>query len=282
MVSKQLLVYTDLDGSLLDHHDYSHEAADTMLAELERMHVPVIPATSKTAAELLGIRRELNNHHPFIIENGAAVYIPANYFRTRPLDTEIVNEFWVKAFTKPRRYWQSLLQSMDKDFEDCYTTFEQAGVKGIIEMTGLEPGKAGQASMRSYGEPVFWRGTETEKEKFIKQLEEHGAVVLQGGRFLHVSGKCNKGTALRWLTRQYQSDDPGQSFLTIAAGDSQNDVAMLEAADIALIIRSPVSEKPVIDQPQHCFLPGDFGPKGWVEGMNMVLEFLKNPDITIS
>ena len=282
MLNKQLLVYTDLDGSLLDHHDYSHEAADTMLAELERMHVPVIPATSKTAAELLEIRKELNNHHPFIIENGAAVYIPENYFRTRPPDTVIVNEFWVKAFTEPRQYWQSLLHSMNKDFEDCYTTFEQAGVKGIMEMTGLEPGKAEQASMRGYGEPVYWRGTETEKEKYIKQLEDHGAVVLQGGRFLHVSGNCNKGSALRWLTRQYQSDDPGQSFITIAAGESQNDVAMFEVADIALIIRSPVNEMPVIDQHQHCFLSGEFGPKGWVEGMNIVLDLLRNPDITIS
>ena len=282
MLNMQLLVYTDLDGSLLDHHHYSHEAADTMLVELESMHVPVIPATSKTAAELLEIRKELNNDHPFIIENGAAVYIPENYFRTRPQDTAIVNEFWVKTFTEPRQHWQLLLQSMNRDFEDAYTTFQEAGVKGIMEMTGLEPGKAVQASMRDYGEPVFWRGTEMEKEKFIKRLEDHGAVVLQGGRFLHVSGACNKGSALRWLTRLYQSDNPGQSFITIATGDSQNDVAMFEAADIALIIRSPVNEMPVIDQHQHCFRSSDFGPKGWVEGMNIVLDFLRNSDIGIN
>jgi hypothetical protein len=57
---------------------------------------------------------------------------------------------------------------------------------------------------------------------------------------------------------------------------------MFEVADIALIIRSPVNEMPVIDQHQHCFLSGEFGPKGWVEGMNIVLDFLRNPDITIS
>ncbi|MCG6898684.1 MAG: HAD-IIB family hydrolase [Gammaproteobacteria bacterium] len=282
MLSKRLLVFTDLDGSLLDHHDYSHEAADPMLAELERMHVPVIPATSKTAAELLEIRKELNNHHPFIIENGAAVYIPENYFRRRPPDTTIVDKFWVKAFTQPRQYWQALLQSLNKDFEDCYTTFAQAGVEGIMELTGLEPGKAEQASMRGYSEPVSWHGTETKKEKFITQLEDHGAVVLQGGRFLHVSGNCNKGSALRWLTRQYQSDDPSRPVVTIAAGDSQNDVAMLETADIALIIRSPVNEMPLINQHQQCFFSGDFGPKGWVEGLNIVLDFLRNPGTAIS
>ena len=281
MLNRQLLVYTDLDGSLLDHHDYNHEAADSMLAELERMHVPVIPATSKTAAELLAIRKELSNKHPFIVENGAAVYIPENYFRTRPPNTAIVNGFWVKAFTEPRQYWQSLLQTLNKDFEGCYTTFEQAGVNGVMELTGLAPGKAGQASMRDYSEPVSWHGTETEKEKFIKRLEEHGATVLQGGRFLHVSGNCNKGTALHWLTRQYQSEDSGQSVITIAAGDSPNDVAMLEAADIALIIRSPVNEMPVIDRHHRCFRSSDFGPKGWVEGINIVLDFLRNPDIAI-
>ena len=43
-----LLVFTDLDGTLLDHHSYSHAAALPGLERLRGLEVPVIPVTSKT------------------------------------------------------------------------------------------------------------------------------------------------------------------------------------------------------------------------------------------
>ena len=276
MLNTRLLIYTDLDGTLLDHHDYSHAAADAMLAELERLHVPVIPATSKTAIEMLEIRMELENHHPFIIENGAAVYLPDDYFSNRPHDAHVVEGFQVKAFSEPRQHWQLLLQSLQKDYEGCYTTFEQAGVEGIMEMTGLDAAKAQQASLRGYGEPICWYGSEAKKAAFVKQLEDRGASVLQGGRFMHVSGRCDKGRALRWLTRQYESDDPGRSVITVAVGDSQNDAAMLEVADMAVIVPSPVNAMPDIELHQYCYRSTAYGPEGWVEGMNDVLDSLRN------
>jgi mannosyl-3-phosphoglycerate phosphatase family protein len=280
MLTKRLLIYTDLDGTLLDHHNYSHEAADDMLVELTRMHVPVVPATSKTAAEMLEIRKELDNIHPFIIENGAAVYIPGNYFSVPPPDTAIIDGFRVRAFTRPRQHWQSLLDTLP-EFTGCYTTFQQAGIKGIMEMTGLDAAAAARASQRDYGEPVSWHGTAEQKQAFIKRLAALGASVLQGGRFMHVSGNCDKGKALQWLTRQYQADAPDSDFTTVAVGDSQNDIAMLEAADIALLVRSPVNTMPVIDRKQKCIRSSAYGPKGWAEGMNIVLDFMRNPDSDI-
>ena len=53
---QQLLVFTDLDGSLLDHHSYSYQAALPRLQQLEQLGVPVIPATSKTRAEIVHLR----------------------------------------------------------------------------------------------------------------------------------------------------------------------------------------------------------------------------------
>jgi predicted mannosyl-3-phosphoglycerate phosphatase (HAD superfamily) len=93
---------------------------------------------------------------------------------------------------------------------------------------------------------------------------------------MHVSGYCNKGRALRWLTRQYESDDPGRSIITVAVGDSHNDAAMLETADMAVIVRSPVNAMPDIDRHQYCYRSTAYGPEGWVEGMNDVLDLLRN------
>ena len=40
----KLVIYTDLDGSLLDHDSYSHVAADALLVELEAHGIPTIIA----------------------------------------------------------------------------------------------------------------------------------------------------------------------------------------------------------------------------------------------
>lgn len=269
-----LLIFTDMDGSLLDHYDYSHADADELLAELEAKQIPVIPATSKTSAELFKLRDELNNAHPFIAENGAAVYIPEGYFPESPDNTNNKGGFQVKEFTLPRQHWQALIASLQPEFGDSFTTFAQAGIEGIKQMTGLDHESALLAAQREYGEPVAWQGTEKNRQAFIEQLEKRGADILQGGRFMHVSGKCNKGQALQWLAKRYQAARPEASFTTLAIGDSQNDIAMLEAADMALIIRSSVHEMPKINPHKNCHQSTAVGPRGWVEGVKNMLGLL--------
>jgi mannosyl-3-phosphoglycerate phosphatase len=73
-----LLIFTDLDGTLLDHHSYSFSAALPALQRLRRFNIPLIPVTSKTLAELAPLMRELDNPHPCIAENGGLMrYRPA-------------------------------------------------------------------------------------------------------------------------------------------------------------------------------------------------------------
>ena len=80
----RLLVFTDLDGTLLDHESYSFEPALVALAVLKDNNIPLIVCTSKTRAEIELIRVQLNNIHPFISENGGAIFIPKNYFLQMP------------------------------------------------------------------------------------------------------------------------------------------------------------------------------------------------------
>ena len=55
------LVFTDMDGTLLDHHTYSFEAAKPTLMTLAHKGIPVIPTTSKTFAELQPLREKIVN-----------------------------------------------------------------------------------------------------------------------------------------------------------------------------------------------------------------------------
>ena len=56
-------------------------------------------------------------------------------------------------------------------------------------------------------------------------------------------------------------------MVDLAAGDSGNDVAMLEAAASALVIRSPVHPFPALARDTGVYLSDRCGPAGWAEGV---------------
>lgn len=267
-----LIIFTDLDGSLLDYDNYSFKPALSVLQQIDQLNIPVIAASSKTQAELIHFRQEINNSHPFIVENGAAIFLPIDYFCHQAKDTELLTGFWVKRFVQNRAYWQSLIANTSISKEK-YNTFSDLSVSGIVNLTGLEYDSASRAAQRQYGEPVSWLGSDDEKQKFISELNALGANVLQGGRFLHVSGRCNKGIAFKWLTEQYKNAEQ-QAFTTLAIGDSHNDIAMLEAADIAILIPSPAHSLPELKRTKNLYTAKYPGPTGWADSVSSILHSL--------
>jgi mannosyl-3-phosphoglycerate phosphatase len=270
-MNKKRLIFTDLDGTLLDHYSYQTDPASEMIATLKENNVPIIPNSSKTLDEILLIRQQLQLSDPFIVENGAAVYIPINYFKTQPADTKVENGFWVKSFCKDKAYWLALLQQSTPDFQKLFKGFSAMSDAELAALTGLSVENAAMAKQRQYGEPINWLGDEIEKSKFIEQMNQLGANILQGGRFLHVSGYCDKGNAQSWLAEQYQMEEPSKTVLTIALGDGKNDIAMLEAATIAVQIRSPVHDFPTLKRTQYVYQSRLYGPAGWAECLNEIL-----------
>lgn len=263
------LVFTDMDGTLLDHHTYSFEAAKPALTALESRNIPVIPTTSKTFAELQPLREKIGLSGPFIIENGAAIFIPHGFFKKKPSGTVWVDGYWCKAFISNKNYWIKLLEKIGAEFEGEFKQFSQMSLEEIQESTGLDIASATLASKRQYGEPVLWTGSADNKQKFINAVRERGAYPLEGGRFIHVSGNCDKGQALTWLAAECQKQYEGY-VKTIALGDGKNDIAMLEAAHIAVRILSPVNPPPSIKK-EEVYTSTLPGPDGWNEMLTQLL-----------
>lgn len=268
---KHWLIFSDMDGSLLDHHTYSHAAADATLAQCHRLSIPIVCCTSKTRAELLELRRELNNVDPFIIENGAAIFIPKGYFSQQPEDTHELDEFWVKTFSQSRQHWLNLLEQAPQHLRAALLNFSLMGDSGIAEATGLPAARAMLANRREYTEPALWQGDSSDQAELIEWLTEAGARVQQGGRFLHITDQCDKGIALQWLKACYQIEQANQQLYSLAIGDSDNDIAMLEAADFSLVIRSPVRPFPTLLRTTNTYFSKNLGPAGWAEGVSFFI-----------
>lgn len=267
----QALIFTDMDGTLLDHHSYSFEPALGMLGTLKRRNIPVIPTTSKTFAELIVLRTTLSLSDPFIVENGAAVYIPKHFLASQPSMTQDIGDYWLREFTSPRRHWLALLKQLEPSFASCFRQFSNMTIEQICQATGLESQSAQRAAKRQYGEPVLWLGTEDQAKDFTEALTKLGARPLQGGRFIHVCGNCDKGNALNWLVAQFCMQHPDSQCLSIALGDSDNDTAMLDSADIAVRILSPTHDLPRVNRTTNLYTSTQTGPAGWNECLTQIL-----------
>lgn len=284
MNNELTLIFTDLDGTLLDHFTYDHSAVHKTLEQLKAKHIPVICNTSKTFAETIVLREELTLKSPFIVENGAAVYIPKKLCLSQPDGTENSGDFWVKSFTQPRQHWLDIINTYKSDHDCQFVGFSALSHKQLMAITGLTLTQATLAKQREYSEPIQWAGNDEHKNSFIQYLKDSGANVLQGGRFMHVSGFCNKGLAMQWLVSLYENrlintSNKNQNNLvqklipvkSIALGDSYNDVAMLNVADIAVLIRSPVHDFPNLERSNKATTIRKsiaLGPQGWADEIN--------------
>jgi mannosyl-3-phosphoglycerate phosphatase len=249
-----LLIATDLDGTLLDHDDYSFTAALPALDEIRRRAIPLVLCSSKTRGEMELLQDVLGIEGPFICENGAAI--------CRRGDGGISEE----ALATCRAEVLAVLAELREQFGFRFTGFADCSTEEIVAMTGLSPEAAVLAAARSYSEPLRWDDESATRDRFLECIAERGLVATQGGRFLTVSGPADKGSALRRLCSGYQRD-----LTVIALGDSPNDESLLAVADIAVIIWSPRSDSLVPAGPARIIRTREPGPWGWQEAMSPLL-----------
>lgn len=270
--ARALVVYTDLDGTLLDHDSYSFEAAVPALKRLEQLGVPVIPVTSKTLAELQALNLELGLKGPCIAENGGLIAIPADYFDPAP-PLESVGPYKVEYLASDYNSILDMLAELRLAFGFKFTGFADLSDADVAELTGLSVQAAQLARRRLCSEPLLWNDSDEAFKRFLRELEKRHYTLLKGGRFWHVLGQTDKALAIRRLDG-YFSAAGFSDFTRIALGDSPNDARMLQVADIAVVVRHKDGSWLQIETPGEKVQTRASGPEGWNEFIQRYLDGL--------
>lgn len=253
----RLLIYTDLDGTLLDHDSYDTSVTAPLRTRLRELGVPVVWNTSKTAAELELLRIALDNEAPYIVENGAALYFP-NESTTEPKQT----------FGPGHAHIIECLDGVRQQFR--FKGFHDMSAAEVAEATGLDAADAALAKRRDFSEPLIWQDKPGAMADFLDAMRDCGLTVLRGGRFVHILGDFNKATPMDWLTNYY-TELWKTDVQTVALGDSQNDIAMMQAANRAYLIRSPAHVTPQINGQPNIMISKGYGPDGWAQSVGEAL-----------
>jgi len=265
----QPIIFTDLDGTLLDHTDYNTSNVSELLQQLQSAHIPVVFNTSKTFCEVVEIKNELNIQQPFIVENGAAVFIPQSYFELKPIGCKEVGGYWCYALASPLSSLLSDLDTLDAQYKAHYKLFSELSSEQISELTGLNNAQAKRAQTRDYSDPLYWYGSDELLNTFVSDVTTLGYDIKIGGRFIHIAKNTDKSAAQQWLVKQF-TQHFRKPLTVIALGDSDNDKQMLEHADIAIIINNPSSKKPVKLSHNKARYSQSPAPQGWIEEITIL------------
>lgn len=264
-----IIIFTDLDGTLLDAETYSSHPAADALDEIADLQVPLAMISSKTEIEVESIRRDLGNSHPFISENGGGIFAPEGYFPFPIPYTRRTKEYLVIDIGVPYARLTAFIDTITREYFLPIRGFHSLSVEEISSLAGLSIEDASRAKEREYDEPFLFDGNEEQWNRLEETTTAEGLALTRGGRFHHLSGPHDKGTAagilIDWYRRQYPD------ALIVGLGDAINDLPFLKIVDHPVLIQKPDGTYEAgIDIPglHRSALPG---PAGWSEAVLTLL-----------
>lgn len=234
--NKKLLVVTDLDGSLLDDN-YSWDAALPALKRLLELKIPLVLNSSKTVSEMRDLAEALGLESPVVAENGGllAVHQDSGFLENKQVLTR-AGDYLIETTGLSRDFILSTAHALRATEGYQFAGFSDWSIEQVREHTGLSVEGARRSKSRHATEPILWQDTPERFVAFEAALVKDGIRILKGGRFLHLMGQVDKADGMKAAVALYKKQMPEAEWVVVALGDSQNDCAMLEAADIAVVI----------------------------------------------
>ncbi len=262
-----LIIFTDLDGSLLHRDNFEFDEIKDYLKNLIDDGIIIIPNTSKTERETEEFLKQLGSKLPFISENGS-----------------VINGLNLLKKDLP----QKLILSRDKN--ELLKIFNNEVPKNLIikckwiylmdkniqsNILGLSKDNLDFALDRKFTIPFIFEGTKNEKIELNKILKILGLTLQDGGRVVNLCDNVNKAKSMQIFLRFLKKDK--KKIKTIAVGDNYNDLDMLKNADIACLVFNDQFKQDLINL-DNLIVSNKPSPEGWADVIKTALVKIRYKD----
>jgi len=266
----------------------------------------MIFCSAKTRAEQQVYRTDMGVSHPFIVENGGAIFIPQNYFPFPFSYHKKVDNLLGIELGSPYEEIRRLLNEVRAKGGFHFRGFGDMNVEEVAQATGLTIELARLAKQREYSEtlvianpslPVILRERNVvaqfigrlclinqattagcanqshvasgEIDEALRQIKAVGLNWTPGGRFYDVLAANDKGKAVNILVDLYRR--MWGEVETIGLGDSLNDLPMLSAVDLPILVQKKDGNWEEINLPRLRKVQG-VGPEGWSRAVTELVQ----------
>jgi mannosyl-3-phosphoglycerate phosphatase len=265
LLAPRHLIFTALEGALLDPRTGSFAEAEEALSELDRRRIPLVLVTSRTRDEIEPLRRKLGHTHPFITEGGGGIFLPDGYFNLKIPDVRRSGRYLCVSLGRPYDEVCAALDDVAEESGVGVAGFHHMSSREVAENMGLRPREAELARCREFDEPFFFTSADEQAiARFVAAAKERGFDVRPGQTFWHFSSGCDAPRAVRWLTKLFR-DATRIKLRAVGIGPAAENLPWLRGVDHALLLGGPHlnSEDPDPIQPRHSIHEIASGPAGW-------------------
>jgi mannosyl-3-phosphoglycerate phosphatase len=266
---ERLLVFTDLDGTLLDADTYSWGAARPALTVLLDSGAYLVPATSKTRAEVRPLQRALGSSSAAIVENGSEIFGEEDVLR--PIGAiECSDGGWEWASGPDHAEVLAALDDIGRQLGLGIRPFSRMSEQEAGEVTGLSRTDLAAARDRRHSEPFLASGADI--DVLQAAAGPLGFEVTSGGRFFSLGGVQDKGAGVNRIVSACGAK--GYTVVTAGLGDSLNDASLLRAVDYPILIPKPdgAHDPSVLGASVRLCLADRPGPAGWSAAVLTLLD----------
>jgi mannosyl-3-phosphoglycerate phosphatase len=247
LLAPRHLIFTALDGALLDSRDRLSPEAEEALFEVERRHVPLVLISSRTRAEIEPLRRKIGHNHPFITEGGGGIFFPDGYLNVQIPDSQRIGRYLGITLGRP---YQEVCEALDDIAEECkvgVAGFHHMSTREIAENLGLRSRDAELVRSREFDEPFYFTSNdENAITQFVDTSKERGFDARSGEPFWHYSSGCDIARAVRIVTKLYR-DATRNKFRAVGIASEADNVSWLRAVDLPVTLRMESAHRPPLE-----------------------------------
>lgn len=231
-----VVVFSDVDSVLRNPPAAAmHHAAST----LQRLPAgaAVVLCSSRTRAELELVQQWLQLRAPFVVEDGAALFVPANYFG-RPLRrARDIAGYEAIEIGCSHRLVRATLQRVAGELKIRITGFSDMSIEEVARECGITLLQARLAKLREYVEPCIARDDRVPRDIFVRVLQSTGLKSVRRGAHEYIGGVGESPDAVQRLLHLYRrAFGAVASIGVISASASSADDRLLDRVDRKVIV----------------------------------------------
>jgi mannosyl-3-phosphoglycerate phosphatase len=231
-------------------------------------HIPLILCSGKTRAEIELLQQELGIRHPFISENGGAVFVPRGYFGIDVPNATDVAGYEAVTFGRPYAEVVGVLRrTADRQRVDLIG-FNDMSVEEVANDCDLSLMQARLAKLREYEEPFRMLADDPgARNRLVRALRREGLGCTGGMPYDRVGAPVDGGVGVQLLIQLFRR--AFGSLFSVGLGCGMSAVPLLRRMDVPLIIdRDDPSEAwSVLVKVPTARITSRTGTDGWADAI---------------
>jgi D-glycerate 3-kinase len=206
------VLYIAVDA-LIPLRGASLQGLDEFTARLDYEAIPSVWLTSRSRLQFDDARRKHGHTHPFIAEDGCAVYLPEDYFHLRPASsasrtniaaTLRLGRFRCMPIAEPLPAAAEALQTLSRDTGVPVVTLRSLSPRELVQNTGLPQKEAELARQRDFDDIFFFAGaSDREVEQFLQEGRNRSLEFRKHGALWSVAMGASIPYSIRELAKLY-------------------------------------------------------------------------------